>query len=470
MTPTPRIVVVGGGLAGLTAAFRLSLASSENEKTAVSQVVLVEASDRIGGKLCTERTSGFVIEGGADSWVPRTGEVESLAEELGLAHQITPAVECSVRAYRRDNHGFVPFLAEGGSPVGRPSSLLSNPALSLLGRARVRLEPLIPRRLKSEDESVKSFIQRRLGVRAYREVYEPLLGGIFGGDPGELSAQATLAPLVQVEADGGSLIRGGGAQENDKGSARPPILTFSEGMSSLAEALQGSLGVNHVQTSTRAKRIFRDSGQWVVRMDTGVEERCDVVVMATSASAVRDMLSELTDVQQLVPEVPSARTTVVNLAYPNSAISRPLDAHGYLNGRGIGNGVSACTWSSAKFQHRAPPNQVLLRCFIRAAPAAEKEGRPENPEEAVALARDELAGSLAITKAPIQTWVHSWSVPVYRIGHAQRISDLRARLTELPGLHLAGSAYDGASIEAVIRSGMHAATAVHNSNILQETL
>jgi len=470
VTQPPRVVVVGGGLAGLTAAFRLSQASSENKKTTVSQVVLVEASDRIGGKLCTERTSGFVVEGGADSWVPRTGEVESLAEELGLAHQITPAVECSVRAYRRDNRGLMPFLAEGGSPVGRPSSLLSNPALSLLGRARVRLEPFVPRRVKGEDESVKNFIQRRLGARAYREIYEPLLGGIFGGDPAELSAQATLAPLVQIEDDGGSLIRGRGTRKNDSNTARPPILTFSEGMSSLAERLQGSLGANDVQMSTRAIRISRDSGQWVVRMDTGAEERCDAVVMATPVSAVKDLLSEPTDLQESVPEVPSARTTVVNLAYPNSAVSRSLDAHGYLNGHGIGDGVSACTWSSAKFEHRAPPNQVLLRCFIRVAPDAATDGGLESPKEVVAIAKDELAGSLAITDAPMQTWVHSWSVPVYRVGHTQRISDLRARLTEFPGLHLAGAAYDGASIEAVIRSGMRAARAIHNSDILQETL
>ena len=98
MTPSPRVVVVGGGLAGLTAAFRLSQASRANEGTVASEVVIVEASDRVGGKLCTERTAGFVVEGGADSWVPRTGETESLAEELGLAHEIIPGVDCSVRA------------------------------------------------------------------------------------------------------------------------------------------------------------------------------------------------------------------------------------------------------------------------------------------------------------------------------------------------------------------------------------
>ena len=470
MTPSPRVVVVGGGLAGLTAAFRLSQASRANEGTVASEVVIVEASDRVGGKLCTERTAGFVVEGGADSWVPRTGETESLAEELGLAHEISPAVDCSVRAYRRDNHGLVPFLAEGGSPVGRPSSLLLNPALSLLGRARARLEPFIPKRIESEDESVKSFIQRRLGVRAYKEVYEPLLGGIFGGDPAELSAQATLAPLVQVEVDGGSLIRSGESPGHDRSSERPPILTFAKGMSSLAEGLQDSLGANNVRTSTRVTRIYRDSGQWVVRMDTGAEERCDVVVMATPTSTVREVLSELPDIQQSVPEVPTAQTTVVNLAYWSSAVSHPLDAHGYLNGHGVGDGVSACTWSSAKFEHRAPSDQVLLRCFIRGIPVAATDAEPKNPEEAVSLARDELAGSLAITEAPNQTWVHSWSVPVYRVGHTQRIGDLRVRLMELPGFHLAGATYDGASIEAVIRSGMRAATAVHNSDILQETL
>ena len=363
MTPSPRVVVVGGGLAGLTAAFRLSQASRANEGTVASEVVIVEASGRVGGKLCTERTAGFVVEGGADSWVPRTGETESLAEELGLAHEISPAVDCSVRAYRRDNHGLVPFLAEGGSPVGRPSSLLLNPALSLLGRARARLEPFIPKRIESEDESVKSFIQRRLGVRAYKEIYEPLLGGIFGGDPAELSAQATLAPLVQVEVDGGSLIRSGEPPGHDRSSERPPILTFAKGMSSLAEGLQDSLGANNVRTSTRVTRIYRDSGQWVVRMDTGAEERCDVVVMATPTSTVREVLAELPDIQQSVPEVPTAQTTVVNLAYRSSAVSHPLDAHGYLNGHGVGDGVSACTC----LLQNSSTEPLLIRCFSGAS-------------------------------------------------------------------------------------------------------
>ena len=464
----PRVVVVGGGLAGLTAAFKLSKASSKRNEEGFKQVTLVEASDRVGGKLCTVRASGFVVEGGADSWVPRTGDVESLAEELGLAQQIAPAVDCPVRAYRRDRHGFTPFLAESGSPVGRPSSLLSNPALSALGRARVRLEPLVPKRLDDEDESARSFIERRLGARAYREVYEPLLGGIFGGDPAELSAQATLAPLVQVEADGGSLIRSRGAQENDRSRARSPILTFSTGMSLLVEGLEEKLGTSRVHTSARVTRIFRDSGQWVVQIDTGQEERCDVVVMATPVSVASEILSELMDFGQSVPKVPSAQTTVVNLAYPSAAVSRPLDAHGYLNGPGVGNGISACTWSSAKFQFRAPSKLLLLRCFVRGMPTDYGSGGHANPEEAVSLARNEVAESLAITEDPIQTWVHSWSVPVYRVGHTQRIRDFRARLGKLPGLHLAGAEYDGASIEAVIRSGLHAATTVQQSGTQKE--
>ena len=452
MTPPRRVIVVGGGLAGLVAAYRLVTGGADCD------VLLIEASSRLGGKLRTERDDGFTVELGADSFVPRSGEVEALAGELGLGDQIVAAADCAVRSYRRDARGFCPFLAGGGSPVSRPGSLLDNPALSFLGRARVRLEPYVAKRRSDEDESARSFIERRLGTRAYSEVYEPLLGGIFGGDPAELSAAATLAPLVAVEARGGSLLRDVGPPKGS--STPPPVRSFADGMSSLTDRLAEAVRTTgRIDTDAAVTSLRLDGDTWLARTREGREERAETVILALPIDSTRIVLGELGDLPPSLAEERGTQTGVVSLGYEAAACERALDAHGYLNARGTGVGVSACTWSSTKFDGRAPQGHILLRCFIRG---------DHDPDDIVELSRKELADSLGITAAPAKSWAHTWSVPVYRVGHADRVAAFRARAEALTGIFVAGASYDGVGIEAVIRSGTRAAAAAGGNEAIQE--
>ena len=202
MTRRRRVVVVGGGLAGLVTAYQLA------DQARHVDVVVLESDDRVGGKLRTDEVEGFRVEAGADGFVEAAGEVGRLADALGIEDEIVPTRPTPVRAYERSDRDFEPLLGGGDSPVSYPRSLLRHTRLSAWGRGRVLFEPLIPRRRSGGDESVRTFLSRRLGRRAYEAVLQPLLAGVHGADPGDLSAAATLQHLVAAEAAGQEPRRG----------------------------------------------------------------------------------------------------------------------------------------------------------------------------------------------------------------------------------------------------------------------
>jgi oxygen-dependent protoporphyrinogen oxidase len=449
----PRVVVVGGGLAGLVVAHRLAGGGSS---PAIADVVVLESSGRVGGKLRTSRVDAFVVEEGADGFVPGRGELETLASDLHIGGQLMPPRPVKVRAYLRDGVRFDPLLAEGTSPIARPSSLLFSSRLSWIARARLALEPLVGKRSAAGDESLATFLSRRLGRWAYSEGLEPLLAGVYGADPADLSAAATLPHMVAAEADGRSLLSLGRRSRGRTSAA--PLLSFRDGMSSLPTAIASVLGSEGIRTDTEVLEVKRTGSAWEVVTATGASETADAVVLALPASTAVPLVGCLPEVVDALSSFRTSATAVVNLGFRGSALGRTLDAHGYLNRRQDQRPVSAVTWSSAKFVGRAPEGHVLLRGFVRGG-SVPADG-PDQGDQLIGLVRQELRDSLGIQEAPLWHLVRVWSVPVYTVGHPDRVATLRRALAQTPGLSVVGASYDGVGLEAVVRSGNRAADEV----------
>lgn len=465
-TTRPRVVVVGGGIAGLTAAYRLS-------RQAGADVVLLEAGDRLGGKIRTEHVAGFVIEAGPDSLVTFKPQALALAAELGLSERLRPADEASrgtfvlrggrLRAVPEGMNGFVPRQA---APVAW--SRLFSP----WGKLRMAWEYVVPARRDDADESLESFVSRRLGRHFHGRLAEPLAGGIFAAEPSRLSLMATLPHLRAAELRHGGLIRSMLAERRQHRqrpraaeAPSPGVLTPRGGLTELVDAVAAHLGSVEVRLGTRALALGRHGEGYLVsvRGSDGVPSTltADAVVLATPAGVAAAMVEDLDPVLAAAMRGTSYTSTVtVTLGYRPGPQLPELPGHGYLVPAGEGRPARACTWISAKFPGHAPEGHLLVRVSLGGA------GRPPvnhlGDEALVGLARAELADTVGLRSEPVVSRVHRWTgvMPEYTVGHLDRIAAVDRGLARHPGLAVAGSGYHGVSIPDCIASGERAAQVV----------
>jgi oxygen-dependent protoporphyrinogen oxidase len=447
-----RLVVVGGGIAGLAAARRLTQLLPEAE------IVLVEREQRLGGKIVTERTAdGFVIEGGADSFLSRKERGVGLCEELGI--ELVGRRPEHARSFVRRGRELHP-LPEGltGTIPTDLDALASSALLSAKGKARVAEETDLPPAPAGADESVASFVSRRLGREAYEAIVEPLMTGIYGGDGEQLSLEATFPQLRALEIEYGSVIRGLEAQPHTP-SRYPPFVAPVSGMGTMVERLVESLGERvHFAVGTAAANLREDSGRYVVELWDRATLECDGVVLAVPAYVAGPLLDGI-DADWLGEDhydMAWSSSAVVTLGYEEGDVAHPLDGYGYLVPRSEGSDVLACTWTSSKWQGRAPVGKVLLRVF--AGRFGHRAITEYSDRALLKLARRELR-TLGINTRPSLTRIHRWSggMPQYVLGHPERLEQIEAALERHPGLALAGAAYRGVGIPDCIHSGEQAA-------------
>jgi protoporphyrinogen/coproporphyrinogen III oxidase len=446
-----RVVIVGGGIAGLCAARRLELLAPDAE------IVLVERDDVLGGKIRTEHVDGFVVEAAPDSFLTRKERGLGLCAELGLSDELV--------ARRPEHHGS--FVRHGDHlhplPEGLtgmiPTSLEALEESELLspeGKARFAAEPDVPPAGDGADESVGSFVSRRFGREAYEALVEPLLTGIYGGDGDRISLQATFPQLRALELEHGSVLRGLSAPVSTE---RPPFVSLRGGMDVLVEALAAELGRTEIRVGRAAKRVSQREAGFEVALADGEPIAADGVVLATPAFATAKLVASLDrGLASAHAEIPYASSVVVTLAFSRADVV-PLDGYGYVVPRAEGGDVLACTWSSQKWEHRAPEEAVLLRVY--AGRFGGRDVTTDSDEQLVALARDEL-GFLGVGAEPLFFRVHRWplGMPQYVLGHLDRVKRIETALVSHPGLAVAGAAYRGVGVPDCIASGEAAAESV----------
>ena len=446
-----RVAVIGGGVAGLAAARRLEALALE------AAVSLVERDVVLGGKIRTDRLDGFVVETAPDSFLSRKERGVGLCRELGLGDELIARRPEHRGSFVRRGDELHP-LPEGltGMIPTSLDALETTELLSAEGKVRFAAEADVPPSDGVEDESVAAFVSRRFGREAYDGLVEPLMTGIYGGDGEQLSLRATFPQLRAIEREHGSLLRG--LTATSPGDA-PPFLSLRGGMDVLVDALRGGFERTEVLAGRGAERVTRDASGYRVGLSDDDALAVDGVVIATPAYVTAELLAELDpELAAIHAEIPYASSVVVSLGYSRADVV-PLDGYGYVIPRAEGGDVLACTWSSQKWEHRAPEECVLVRVYL--GRFGGRDVTSDTDDELVAGARTEIA-FLGVSARPVLTCVHRWplGMPQYVVGHPDRLERIDSALAAHSGLALAGAAYCGVGIPDCIASGEAAAESV----------
>ena len=457
-----RLVVVGGGITGLAAAHRaLELA---RERRIALELTLVEARERLGGTIATERAGGFLIEAGPDSFLSEKPWALALCRRLGLEDRLARTDD----RYRKVfvwHAGRLHPLPDGWELLAptRLAPFLSSRLFSWPGKLRMAFDLVLPRGI-ADDESLGAFVRRRLGREALERVAQPLVAGIYTADPDDLSLTATMPRFAELEKQERSIILGlrrarRRALETGVSGARWSLfVTLKEGMEDLVAALATRLQPGTVLLKQRVAGVERRGDRWRVATAEGADLDADRVIVATESHAAARMLRYVDPtLATLLAEVPYASSATVTLGYRRADVPHPLDGFGFVVPHAEKRALLACTFSSVKYAGRAPEGDVLLRAFVGGAlneAVLELDDAP-----LVMRARAELREALGITAAPALARVFRWpkAMPQYHVGHLARVETIERRAGALPGLDLAGGAYRGVGIADCVRSGEAAA-------------
>ena len=455
------VVIVGGGITGLAAARALEDAASP------VSITVLEASDRLGGTLRSERRAlgggEVLLDVGADGWVAAKPQATALVRAVGLGERLLETVPENRSLYLAWN-GKLRRLPEG-LVLGVPSHwkpVLASDLFTARGKARMLLEPYLPAKVGRSDESIVSFVTRRLGRELAERVGTPLLGGIVSGEAAELSIRATFPQLVEAERTEGSLVRAAqkkrAAAAALAGGERAPsaFLTLEGGVESLVHAVAASLQRTEIRREAKVSGITADGhGGYQVHLAREGSEvlPADAVLVACPFGVARELLSPLgPSLARAFAPLRETGSVAVIFAYPRRAVRGPLDATGFLVPRTLGSPVLAATWLSQKWPGRAPADTLLVRAFLRSALASREDA------DLARLAHDDLRGWMDIHGEPELHRVARWTRPFLQVGHLDRLAALDAALAEHPRLHVGGSGYAGVGIPDAIAQGQRAAT------------
>jgi protoporphyrinogen/coproporphyrinogen III oxidase len=474
-----RIGIIGGGIAGLAAAYELEKARAAGQPV---EYTLYETRPRLGGTLASQVVDGTVLEQGPDSFLTEKTAAAELCRELGLGAELLPSNDAARKTFivvkNRLENRLVPL--PDGLMFLVPTRLwptATTRLFSLRTKIRMGLELLHPPRASEGDESVAALVERHYGPEAVDRLADPLLSGIYGGDAAQLSARTVLPRLVEMERTYGSLTRGMLAAHRKMRAARKnssnvqntgtPIFTaLRGGMQQLVDALVARLSPAWLRTAASVDRIEKTERGWRVRSCEATEEY-DALIMALPAWAAGALLGQVDpELGAELSAIPYSSSITVNLVYDEEKIGHLPEGFGFLVPASEGRAMLACTFVHRKFLGRTPPGKAVLRAFLGGS--RQESGREsllaQNDEVLVATVRRELSEILGPTvldsrTQPEHTQVARWprAMAQYAVGHKERIDRIRARVETLHGLRLVGNAYDGIGIPDCIRLGRQAA-------------
>lgn len=481
----PHVVVIGGGVAGLGAAYKLRRAAEEGHDVTFT---LVEKDDRLGGKITTEvvedpgGSGSFVVDGGPDCFLTEKPAVHRIAKLAEIFDDELPTDESRKRTY---------ILAKGrlhdlpdGVMMFAPTKFVPFATTGLFswpGKVRMGMDLLIPRRERwaegetaaDHDETLRSFVERRMGRECLDRLAEPLVGGVHASDPDTMSLAATFPRLLQMEQDYGGMIKGFVAAGKkvaemrrkypSKPGAKPRTFftSFTGGMQQLTDSIAQATGRARLRTGTAVESLERAGESWKVRLVGGETLDADAVIVATEGWAAAELMSAAdADASAALSGIPHTSSATVSLGFDEGDAGIDTNAFGLLCPLVEGRQIMAATFSSTKWPGRAPAGRLLMRGFV---------GGPHNQAvlersdaELVEVVRTELRSILGLKADPLFSRVFRWErgMPQYTTGHLKRVATLDARTAATPGLALAGGSYTGVGVPNCIESGEKAVSKV----------
>jgi oxygen-dependent protoporphyrinogen oxidase len=467
-----KTIIVGGGIAGLATAFYL-------KDCGLTDYLLLECSPRCGGKITSTSAHGFLVEGGPDSFITQKNSTLELCGRLGLNTQLvgsSTGINATTYVWSR---GRLHPMPEGMMLMAPTMVLpfLRSRLISWRGKLRMGMEFFVPRLEGDEDESLAAFVRRRLGSEALNKIAGPLMGGIHSADPEKLSLKSTFPIFQDMEKKHGSLL---GAmlrrpkQRAQSGVRKPSMfMSLAGGLEQLSSALLAQIPAQSVRAGCCVLSVSRQDQDHRYRVLTsdGASILADNIVFATPAYVTADLIQKIdATLATRLRAIRFVSTATVSLGFKRSDIQHPLRGAGFIVPSSEGRRITACSWSSQKFQNRAPDDSVLLRVFVGGALA---EDLAEQDETAlIKLAREELRILMGITATPVIAKAYRWhkANPQYDLGHSSRVSTIERCVAGFPGLYLAGASYHGAGIPDCIHSGMMAAQSVMERDLANRSV
>lgn len=446
-----RVVVIGGGISGLSAAYDLTRAGAD--------CTILEKLPRVGGVIETRVAEGCTLECGPDSFLSAKPAALALIKELGLEGDVIGSNDHQRTTYIWKN-GKLVALPEGVMMIvpSRVLPMVKSPLLSWGTKIRMGLE-YFRKPGESHDRSVAEFVVDHFGQETLDYLAEPLLSGVYGGDPAQLSVGSVLPRFLAMEAQYGSLVRGVLAGRSKQGTSGPLFRTLKGGLGTLVDTLARRVKVRHadVETVERTDNGFRlrAGGEWL---------DADHVIVACPAWSASKLVAGLdARLAELLGTIDYSSSLTLSLIYRAADFDGKRAGFGFLVPKKERDRLAACTFVGTKFSYRVPDDRIVLRCFFGGI--ADPAILDESDEAVTALAREELRRMLGLTARPISQVISRWarSMAQYTLGHKQRVEEIRTRAKAIPGLYLAGNAYEGIGIPDCIGMGRTAAQTILTS-------
>lgn len=469
-----KIAIIGGGITGLAAAYYLEkeIAGKEDH-----DYKLYEAENRLGGKILTERKEGFIIEGGPDTFVSTKPETIELANELGIGDDLLNSSEENkgTYIYSKGNMHILP----DGLYIMIPTKFtpfVTTKLFSWPGKLRMAMDVVIPKGKTKDDETLASFVKRRLGQEALDKLAEPLVAGIHASDPETMSLKSTFPNFLDMEKNHRSLIlammasKKKMAQAMKKSSSssqaklsrqrRTFFVSFKKGMAELIEAITNKVNTDKIILNSYVKPISRKENngpkKYIIKTD-GQEEEFDAVIITTPSFQAAKLVKDISEsISNNLNKIPWSTSATINLVFKKEDIPPSTKGFGFVIPTVEKRKIMAGTFCSHKFAGRSPEDGFLIRTFVGGA--QNQELVQLSDDELVKIALDELEVLIGLKAKPLFSLVNRWpkGMPQYIIGHQENVKEIFDSLNEIPGFYLAGGSYDGVGISDCIRTGRDA--------------
>lgn len=461
-----KVVIVGGGITGLAAAYYLN--QEIKEKQLPIEIKLVEASDKLGGKIETVQRDGFTIERGPDSFLARKKSALKLIQQLGLEHNLIRNATGQAYILVDQKLHAIPQGFFMGIPL-RKRSLLTSSLFSTKGKLRALMDLRLPKGKQVADQELGTFFRRRFGNELVDNLIEPLLSGIYSGDLDKMSLMATFPNFYELEQEHGSLIKGlrkempQPSRKERKKKREGAFFALQNGFGSLVEELEKQLPEDMVMLERAVDHIEKKETHYHVLLSDGSVEVADAVIMTTPHQTLPKIFSQY-DFFESLKDMPATSVANVALAFNEEDVKNSVDGTGYVVSRKTGDyRITACTWTNKKWPGTAPDGKVLLRSYV---------GRPDDQdvvnlpdEEIVRIVLHDLNKTIKIDGDPLFSVVTRFKnvMPQYTVGHVDRIDNIRKNIADqLHGVFIAGSSYEGVGVPDCIDQGIDAVEDVLN--------